>query len=160
MTQIELHPFTAADRDWLIRAHIETYERDEGFDASFGVLIAQILDDFLGGHDFAKERGWIAWRGKTRLGSIFCVRVDDCRAQLRLFQLLPEARGHGIGRLLLGTCTQFAREAGYEVMTLSTHKSHEAAVALYLQNDWVITEEEAVVSYGQQLIEQTLILSL
>ena len=51
MTDVELRPFTAADRDWMVQVHIDTYERDEGFDASFGVLIGQILDDFLRSHD-------------------------------------------------------------------------------------------------------------
>jgi hypothetical protein len=29
MTQIDLRPFTATDRDWLVQAHIETYGQGE-----------------------------------------------------------------------------------------------------------------------------------
>lgn len=160
MTQIELRAFTPADRDWMIATHIAIYERDEGFDATFGQLIGQILNDFIAHHDPACEQGWIAWDAETRLGSIFCMRLNAQTAKLRLFQLVPEARGHGLGRRLLETCTQYARVHGYSDMQLSTHKSHEAAVALYLRNGWTIVEEKPVVSYGQQLIEQTLTLSL
>ena len=139
MTDVELRPFTAADRDWMVQVHIDTYERDEGFDASFGVLIGQILDDFLRSHDPQCERGWIAWDGDVPLGSIFCVRI---------------------GRLLLETCTDFARVQGYATMKLWTHKSHEAANTLYLRNGWEIIEEKPVFNYGQSLIERVMQLKL
>lgn len=159
MTEIELRPFTKADRDWTIDAHIDSYRRDEGFDDTFGVLVAQIVDAFVAQHDPTCEQGWIAWQGDVRLGSIFCVRLDARTAKLRLFQLVPEARGQGVGRRLLATCTEFAKECGYEGMQLWTHKSHEAACALYLRNGWKIIEEVPVVSFGQALIEQTMVLS-
>ena len=160
MAQIELRPFTLADRDWLIATHIELYEKGEGFDSSFGVLVAQILDEFLQTHDPESERGWVAWDGSQRLGSIFCVRMGPQTAKLRLFQLLPQARGRGLGRLMLDTCTEFARAHGYTEMKLWTHKSHQAANALYLRNGWEIIEEQAITNYGQSLIERVMRLSL
>lgn len=160
MAEIELRSFTEADRTWLVRAHIETYEKSEGFDSSFGVLIESILDDFLRDHDADSEQGWIVWEGDTRLGSIFCVRLDDDTAKLRLLQLLPEARGRGVGRLLLDTCTEFARAHGYRSMKLWTHKSHEAANALYLRNGWTIVEEKPIFNFGQALTERVMQRSL
>jgi GNAT superfamily N-acetyltransferase len=106
------------------------------------------------------ERGWIAWEGNQRLGSIFCVRQDAVTAKLRLFQLTAAARGHGLGRLMLDTCTTFARSQGYTDMVLATHKSHEAACALYLRNGWTIVSERPVMSFGQSLIEQEMALTL
>lgn len=156
MSRIDLRPFTPDDHDWLVQTHIEVYEQGEGFDATFGVLVAQILDDFIASHDPAREKGWIAWEGKTRLGSIFCVRLDDHTAKLRLFQLVPEARGKGLGLRLLRTCTEFARAQGYTQMKLWTHKSHEAANALYLRNGWAIIDERAITNYGQPLVERVM----
>lgn len=156
MTQIEIRPFTPADRDWLVASHIEIYEKGEGFDATFGELVAQIADDFLATHDPAWERGWIAWQGQGRLGSIFCVRLDEHTAKLRLFQLVPEARGKGLGLRLLNTCTQFAHARGYKTMKLWTHKSHEAANTLYLRNGWEIVEETPITNYGQPLMERVM----
>ena len=141
MREIEIRPFSAADRDWRVQVHIDTYERDEGFDASFGVLVAQIVDDFLRDHDSAVERGWIVWDGDTRLGSIFCVRLDAHTGKLRLFQLVPQARG-------------------YNTIKLWSHKSHEAANALYLRNGWRIVEEHDVFNYGQHLVERVMQLEL
>jgi GNAT superfamily N-acetyltransferase len=160
MRQIEIRPFCTSDRDWLVAAHAEVYAREAGFDDSFGVLVAQILDACIAQHDPEAERGWIAWEGETRLGSIFCVRLDATTAKLRLFLLTPQARGQGIGHRLLQTCTGFARDCGYADMQLWTHKSHEAACALYKRNGWSLGAEKPVLSFGQPLIEQTFTLAL
>ena len=160
MANIDIRRFCAADRDWLVKIHRQTYERDEGFDPTFGILVGEIVDAFLASYDKNCERGWIAWDGETRLGSIFCVRLDEKRAKLRLFQLVPAARGRGLGLQSLALCTEYARSCGYEGMQLWTHKSHEAACAQYLRNGWKIVEERPVVSFGQSLIEQTMTLNL
>ena len=56
-------------------------------------LVRGIVADFLAGHDPAREAGWIAEADGARIGCIFCVRKDDETAKLRLFLILPEARG-------------------------------------------------------------------
>lgn len=155
MSEVMLRPFEAGDAEWLTARHAELYGRDEGFDDTFGPLVASILADFLEEHDPARERGWIAVRGDERLGSIFCVRRDEQTAKLRLFLLVPEAREQGLGRRLLQTCTGFAREAGYVRMVLWTHESHRAACALYARNGWRLTASEPVHSFGVDLVEQT-----
>lgn len=160
METFELRPFTQADRDWIVAAHIDTYTRVEGFDDTFGVLVAQIVDEFLVSHDPNVEQGWVAWQNDVRIGSIFCMRIDAQTAQLRLFQLAPEARGLGLGRHMLEVCTQFAREKGYHTMKLWTHKSHIAACALYKRNGWRVVDERPVHHFGQSLIEQTMALPL
>ena len=160
MSKIEIRPFTPDDRDWVVAAHADIYAREAGFDESFGVLVGEIVDAFIAEHDPDCEQGWIAWDGDVRLGSIFCVRVDALTAKLRLFQLSAAARGHGLGRRLLEACTGFARAQGYREMFLSTHRSHEAACALYLRNGWREVEERPVHHYGQPLIELDMALTL
>lgn len=152
MSGTEIRGFEAQDRDWVVAAHGDLYAREAGFGPEFGLLVGQIVDAFLARHDLACERGWIAWEGDVRVGSIFCTREDAGRARLRLFQLAPRMRGRGLGRAMLDTCTGFARAQGYAGMVLSTHKSHEAACALYLRNGWRVTAERPVLSYGQSLI--------
>ena len=152
---VEIRPFAPEDAPWLVRQHGLLYGRDEGFDETFAPLVADILAGFVAKHDPDCERGWIAWDGETRLGSIFCVRLDAETAKLRLFLLVPEARGLGLGRRLLETCMGFAREAGYRRMQLWTHAEHEAACALYARTGWTLTASEPVHSFGQDLVEQT-----
>ncbi|SDC95810.1 GNAT family N-acetyltransferase [Ruegeria marina] len=155
MDNISLRPFVAEDAAWLVERHGTLYAEAEGFDTTFAPLVAEILDAFVAGHDPACERGWIAEHQGRRLGSIFCVRLDDGTAKLRLFLLAPEARGKGLGRRLLETCMDFARRAGYRDMQLWTHESHRAACALYAAAGWHLVDSKPVRSFGVDLIEQT-----
>ena len=155
METITLRPFCAEDAPWLVQQHDVLYARDEGFDDSFGLLVARILNAFIAGHDPTCERGWIAERDGQRLGSIFCVKLDDQTAKLRLFLLLPEARGQGLGKRLLSTCMGFARDAGYREMALWTHESHRAACGLYRATGWELTASKPVHSFGVDLVEQS-----
>ncbi|WP_299611849.1 GNAT family N-acetyltransferase [uncultured Tateyamaria sp.] len=155
MSDVTLRLFDPDDTDWLVDQHGLHYAREEGFDDSFGPLVRSILDGFVADNDPACERGWIAEAVGQRLGSIFCVRHDATTAKLRLFLLVPEARGLGVGRMLLGQCMGFAQEAGYGGMTLWTHESHRAACALYARTGWRLAGSKPVHSFGCDLVEQT-----
>jgi len=153
---ITLRPFTEADLDWLVEAHATLYAREEGFDDSFGPLVETILRGVPLKHDDVRERGWVATHEGHRLGSIFCVESSQSSwAKLRLFLVLPQARGFGLGQHLLETCLGFARGVGYDGMTLWTHKSHAAACALYEKNGFALEAEKPVSNFGCDLIQQT-----
>ncbi len=155
MNDITLRAFRAEDAPWLVERHGTLYARDEGFDDSFGPLVARILDAFIADHDPTREQGWIAERDGARLGSIFCVSHDEQIAKLRLFLLVPEARGQGVGKRLLTTCMEFARAAGYSEMVPWTHESHQAACALYRAFGWQLMSDKPVHSFGVDLVEQS-----
>lgn len=150
-----IRPFTAQDADWLVAQHADHYARVEGFDATFGELVARIIAEFLVGHDPAREQGWIIHDGDTRLGSIFCVALNETTAKLRLFYLVPEARGTGAGQALLDQCRSFARGAGYVQLTLWTHESHKAAGRIYKRNGFTRVAARPVHSFGVDLVEET-----
>lgn len=155
MTDVHLRKFKASDAPWLVHQHGELYARDEGFDETFGPLVAGILKDFIASHDPVRERGWIAIEGDQRLGSIFCVSAGETTAKLRIFLLTPDARGKGLGKRLLQTCMDFARDAGYRDMQLWTHESHKAACALYEAFGWTLVDSKPVLSFGVDLVEQS-----
>jgi GNAT superfamily N-acetyltransferase len=151
---VTLRHLGPGDVDWLVAEHGRLYARDEGFDDSFPVLVRQILEDFAANHDPTCERAFIAWEGGQRLGSVFCVRADAETAKLRLFLLLPEARGKGLGKRMLAACMDHARACGYRRMELWTHESHRAACALYEKAGWRLVRSEPTVSFGVELVEQ------
>lgn len=151
----ELRFIRVQDRDWLVERHMEIYGMECGFDHSFGLLVGQIVDAFLAEHDPTCEAGWIAEHEGKPLGSIFCVRLDEDTAQLRLFFLEPDARGQGLGRRMLDTCMGFARDCGYVGMRLWTHRSHQSACALYRLAGWQQVASEPKVSFGQQEVVET-----
>ncbi|MDA3856718.1 MAG: GNAT family N-acetyltransferase [Roseovarius sp.] len=155
MDKIILRAFHPDDAPWIIEQHGLLYGRDEGFDQSFAPLVAEIVEGVIATHDPEAGRGWIAERGGTRLGSIFCVRLSEDSAKLRLFLVMPEARGIGLGHLLLRTCMQFARDCDYRRMQLWTHESHRAACALYQKTGWHLVSARPVHSFGRDLVEQS-----
>ncbi len=152
---VEIRDLAAGDIDWLVAEHGRLYARDEGFDASFPVLVREILEGFASNHDPQCERAFIAWAEGRRLGSVFCVRADAETAKLRLFLLVEEARGLGLGRRLLETNMGFARAAGYRRMVLWTHESHRAACALYARTGWRLMASEPTHSFGVDVVEQS-----
>ena len=155
MNTVTLRAFQSGDMDWLVERHATLYAQSDGFDGTFGPLVRSILEAFQADHDPASERGWIAEADGNPLGSIFCVRSNATTAKLRLFLLVPEARGKGVGRQLLAQCMTFARDTGYKGMQLWTHESHRTACALYARTGWTLDDSKPVHSFGQDLIEQT-----
>ena len=155
MTEIILRNLQIGDAGWLVQQHGELYAREEGFDASFEALVAEILADYIRNHDNSCERAWIAEEGGERLGSIFCVRLNENTAKLRMFLLTPAARGKGLGKRLLAECMSYAKAKGYQRMQLWTHESHEAACALYVKAGWQLVSSVPVRSFGVDLVEQS-----
>ena len=155
MDGITLRRFAATDADWLTDRHQTLYRDAEGFDDTFGPLVAGIIADFLATHDPAREAGWIAQKGDARIGSIFCVTQSPTRAKLRLFLLEPSARGTGLAQHLLTTCLTFAQDRGYDDLHLWTHESHVAAGRLYARNGFDLIDSKPVKSFGVDLVEQT-----
>ncbi len=151
---VMLRDLEPEDVGWLVAQHGDLYARAEGFDETFGALVADILETYQRERDPSCERAWIAVQGTQRLGSIFCVRHDPETAKLRLFLLTPEARGKGLGLRLLTVCMDYARVHGYRRMVLWTHESHRAACALYARNGWQLVGSRPVHSFGVDLVEQ------
>lgn len=154
---ITFRDLAIGDAGWLIQRHAELYAAEEGFDASFEPLVAEILADYLRNRDAKMERAFIAVDDdQKRLGSIFCVQSGEPGvAKLRLFLLEPDARGLGLGQRLLDACLAFAVEAGYDQIRLWTHESHKAACALYVKNGFDCIASTPVHSFGVDLVEQT-----
>ncbi|WP_342078678.1 GNAT family N-acetyltransferase [Yoonia sp. SS1-5] len=158
--QFALRPFDASDADWLIAENAAHYARSDGFDDSFGVLVSEIVTDFLSDHDPSREAGWVADDDGTRLGHIFCVQHDAHTAKLRLFFVVPAARGRGVAQGLLDQCLGFARNAGYRGMTLWTHESHKAAGCIYRRNGFSRVDARPAHSFGVDLVEETWTITL
>jgi GNAT superfamily N-acetyltransferase len=112
-------------------AHGEVYARELGWDTTFEAMVAGIVAEYAAGHDPEREAAWIAEVDGRRAGCVFCVDGGDSVAKLRVLLVTLEARGHGLGGKLVDTCLEFARDAGYERMTLWTTGSLEAAAYIY-----------------------------
>lgn len=71
------------------------------------------------------------------------VRFDATRAELKRMYVLPEARGRGLGRLVLEKLEAQARAFGYAGVVLETGDQSAAALALYSSSGY-----EPIPCYG------------
>jgi GNAT superfamily N-acetyltransferase len=150
------------DLGWVVMAHGEVYAEEFGWDASFEALVARIVADYAAGHDPTREAAWIAELEGRRVGCIFCVAdpASEGTALLRILLVHPDGRGRDLGRRLVATCLEFARDTGYKRMRLWTNHPLAAARRLYLEQGFRLVAEEPHHSFGADLVGQTYELAL
>lgn len=150
------------DLGWVVMAHGELYAREQGWGAPFEALVARIAADFAAGRDPAREAAWIAEREGRRVGCVMCTAAPDepGTAVLRVLLVHPDGRGRGLGRRLVDTCVDFARDAGYARMRLWTNDPLVAARRIYLARGFRLVEEVPHDRFGTRLVGQTYELDL
>ena len=148
------------DMGWVVARHGAIYGEEYGWDSSIEALTADICSAFLKNYDAARERCWIAEIDGEPVGSVFLVRETDDVARLRLLIVEPAARGLGIGKRLVDECIRFAREAGYNKITLWTHAVLTAARAIYQQAGFQRTEQWVHDDFGKPEPSETWELAL
>jgi GNAT superfamily N-acetyltransferase len=142
------------DLGWVVMAHGELYAAEFGWNTEFEALVAKIVADYAARPDPQRDAAWIAEADGQRVGCVFLVAKDADTAQLRILLVDPAARGHQLGRRLVGECLAFARRAGYRRMVLWTNDPLAAARHIYLAAGFSLVSEEPHHSFGVDLIGQ------
>jgi DNA-binding MarR family transcriptional regulator/GNAT superfamily N-acetyltransferase len=144
-----LRPLRPGDLGWVVNRHGVRYAEEHGFDQTFEALVARVAGEYVENHSPDREAAWIAEVDGEPVGSIFCVRVDDHTAQLRLLLVEPAARGLGIGARLVDECLRFARRAGYARMALWTVSGLAASQHIYEKAGFTLDESKPEHLYGR-----------
>ncbi|WP_262699689.1 MULTISPECIES: bifunctional helix-turn-helix transcriptional regulator/GNAT family N-acetyltransferase [Streptomyces] len=153
--EVRLRGPEPGDLGWIVQRHGAVYAREFGWNAEFEALVARIVGEFGASHDPARERAWIAELDGRPVGSVMCVRDErPVTARLRLLLVEPEARGRRIGERLVGTCIDFAREAGYRELVLWTNDVLTSARRIYERAGFELIAEKRHGGYGSPLVGQ------
>ena len=73
--------------------------------------------------------------------------------EVRLLAVAPEARGHGVGQLLMSECVRRARRAGAAELGLHTSRSMQAAIQMYTRMGFTRAPEHDFQPDGAELVE-------
>src|SRR5215467_7255998 len=148
------------DMGWIVHRQAILYAEEYGWDGTYEALAAEIVAQFIKNYDPKRERCWIAEKDGERIGAVFVAKASDEIAKLRLLHVEPEARGLGIGRRLVEECVRFARQAGYQKMTLWTQSTLRAARHIYKEAGFQVVRQEKHHSFGKDLTAETWELNL
>ena len=143
------------DMGWIVHRQAILYAEEYGWDGTYEALAAEIVAQFIKNYDPKQERCWIAEKDGERVGAVFVAKASNDIARLRLLHVEPEARGLGIGKRLVEECVRFARQAGYQKMTLWTQSILHAARHIYKQTGFQVVREEQHHSFGKHLTAET-----
>ncbi|OYY77289.1 MAG: MarR family transcriptional regulator [Sphingomonas sp. 28-62-20] len=139
------------------------YCEEYGWNADYEALVARILADFRQSFDPSRDAAWIAEMDGEMVGSIFLVGAREDHPEvgkLRLLYVEPDARGAGIGKMLVDACISSARALGYKRLDLWTNSVLIAARSIYERAGFSLVNEEPHHSFGQELLGQTWSLDL
>lgn len=143
------------DLGWIVARHGAVYAAEYGWGAQFEGIVAQVVADFVAGFDPSRERCWIAELDGQNVASVLLVKETETVARLRLLLVEPEARGMRLGVRLVEACVAFARESGYEAITLWTADVLVAARHIYRQTGFVLQSSEPNTSFDERVIDET-----
>ncbi|HEV7277215.1 MAG TPA: GNAT family N-acetyltransferase [Devosiaceae bacterium] len=152
-----LRPHRIGELGWLVHRQAIAYSEQYGWNSEFEGLIARLYGDFESAPDSPPKALWIAERQGVAVGSVFVTPSagNEGSAQLRMLYVEAEARGLGIGRLLVDQVVHFARQNKYRTLRLWTQSILVPARKIYAAAGFKLIQSAAHHSFGHDLVGET-----
>lgn len=150
-----LRPFRRGDVGMIAARQSMLYRDVYGWGVGIEINIAESSTAFLRGFKPGREQCWVAEVDGRLAGSVFITDEGGGLSRLRLLYVEPFARGLGVGGALVGTCVGFAREVGYERMTLWTHTVLDSARRIYAGHGFAIVDVHTHKEFGAPVQSET-----
>jgi DNA-binding MarR family transcriptional regulator/GNAT superfamily N-acetyltransferase len=144
------------DLGFLTQRNGVLYNQQFGWDGGFEALAAGIYQEFHNLPAAPAKNLWVAERNGKILGSVFVIPFERSAetAQLRMLFVEPEARGLGIGTLLVKQVVAFSREHGYRRVKLWTQENLASARKIYAAQGFRMVESKPHQNFGKDLISE------
>jgi ribosomal protein S18 acetylase RimI-like enzyme len=151
------------DWGWILSKNEEIFVNEYGIThRPLAAYVASSLADIITKAQVPGSgcRSWMAEVDGVTVGCINCIREDETTARIKLFIVLPEARGCGIGTRLVKELIQFARDSGYSKIVLFTTSIQTAGLRLYEKLGFQFMSTRKLEGFGAELDEVNLELVL
>jgi GNAT superfamily N-acetyltransferase len=155
-----LRTFRAGDMGMIAARQAILYREVYGWGPQIEVIEGEVATAFLRDFKPGREQCWIAEVDGAMAGSIFLTDEGSGLSRLRLLYVEPTARGLGIGEALVSTCVAFARDVGYQAITLWTHTILESARRIYAAHGFDIVDVHTHHDFGPLVQSETWRLNL
>lgn len=131
------------------------YAASHGWGHAFETLEAETTAAFLRGFTPGREQCWVADLAGVMAGAVFLTDEGDGVARLRLLHVEPFARRRGIGDALVRACILFARDTGYDRITLWTQAVLTTARRIYARHGFECVAFEVHTAFGEPVQGET-----
>ncbi len=105
---------------WIIQVHGQYYAETNGWYGEFECIVAKIVVDYLSAESRGRQACFIAELNGQRVGCIMLTESSHSEGKLRVMFVSADARGKGIGTLLIKAVLNKAETIGYKTLSLWT----------------------------------------
>lgn len=135
------------------RLYAVEYGMDQSMEAYCGEGISRFALDRM---EKGEEVGamWVAEDGDGRVLGSIAMLAEEGMGRLRWLLLHPDVRGKGVGRQLVDTSMNYARQRGFPGVFLTTIAGLDAAHHLYRRAGFELTSSAPMDKWGIKTQEQ------
>ena len=139
---------------WIIQIHGQYYAETNGWYGEFECIVAKIVVDYLSVEFCDRQACFIAELNGQRVGCIMLTETSHFEGKLRVMFVSPDARGKGIGTLLINAVLNKAQTIGYKTLSLWTTNNQIAARELYKKIGFTMVSAKPNTTFAKGLYDE------